>query len=231
MLQILVNTRLRLRPVAPMGLPHLGGRHRSSASPTSRTRAGSATASTSRAARCCRSASSGPSRSTRSGARSGGVQAGESVIQEFGDAQEYLIRVPVGGGTLDEVSKRIDGGLRQAGLPGFEVRRLEFVGPQVGRGPAVGRGPGRALGHGGHPRLHGVPVRLQGRRGGHPGPHARRDHLGRGDVPDAPRDVAARAGGPPDHRRLLDQRHDRDVRPDPGEPGARAPEGRDPWPT
>jgi preprotein translocase SecF subunit len=61
------------------------------------------------------------------------VQAGESVIQEFGDAQEYLIRVPVGGGTLDEVSKRIDGGLRQAGLPGFEVRRLEFVGPQVGQ--------------------------------------------------------------------------------------------------
>jgi preprotein translocase SecF subunit len=61
------------------------------------------------------------------------VQAGESVIQEFGDAQEYLIRVPVGGGTLEEVSKRIDGGLRQVGLPGFEVRRLEFVGPQVGR--------------------------------------------------------------------------------------------------
>ena len=62
----------------------------------------------------------------------GRVQAGESVIQEFGDKQEYLIRVPVGGGTLDEVSKRVDGGLRQAGLPGFEVRRLEFVGPQVG---------------------------------------------------------------------------------------------------
>lgn len=62
-----------------------------------------------------------------------GVQTGESVIQEFGDTQEYLIRVPVGSGTLDEVSKRIDAGLRQAGLPGFEVRRLEFVGPQVGR--------------------------------------------------------------------------------------------------
>jgi preprotein translocase SecF subunit len=61
------------------------------------------------------------------------VQASDSVIQEFGDAQEYLIRVPVGGGTLDEISKRIDGGLRQAGLPGFEVRRLEFVGPQVGQ--------------------------------------------------------------------------------------------------
>jgi preprotein translocase SecF subunit len=62
-----------------------------------------------------------------------GVQTGESVIQEFGDTQEYLIRVPVGSGALDEVSKRIDAGLRQAGLPGFEVRRLEFVGPQVGR--------------------------------------------------------------------------------------------------
>jgi preprotein translocase SecF subunit len=61
------------------------------------------------------------------------VQAGESVIQEFGDAQEYLIRVPVGTDTLEDISKRIDGGLRQAGLPGFEVRRLEFVGPQVGR--------------------------------------------------------------------------------------------------
>jgi preprotein translocase SecF subunit len=61
------------------------------------------------------------------------VQAGESVIQEFGDTQEYLIRVPVGTDTLDSIAKRIDGGLRQAGLPGFEVRRLEFVGPQVGR--------------------------------------------------------------------------------------------------
>lgn len=63
----------------------------------------------------------------------GRVQAGESVIQEFGDAREYLIRVPGGSGGLDEVSRRIDGGLRQAGLPGFEVRRLEFVGPQVGK--------------------------------------------------------------------------------------------------
>ena len=63
----------------------------------------------------------------------GRVQAGESVIQEFGDAQEYLIRVPVGSGTLEDISKRVETGLRQAGLPGFEVRRLEFVGPQVGR--------------------------------------------------------------------------------------------------
>ena len=62
-----------------------------------------------------------------------GVKLGDSVIQAFGDAQEYLIRVPAGAGSLEETSKRVDGGLRQAGLPGFEVRRLEFVGPQVGR--------------------------------------------------------------------------------------------------
>jgi preprotein translocase SecF subunit len=61
------------------------------------------------------------------------VQAGESVIQEFGETREYLIRVPAATGGLEEVAKRVDGGLRKAGLPGFEVRRLEFVGPQVGK--------------------------------------------------------------------------------------------------
>jgi preprotein translocase SecF subunit len=62
-----------------------------------------------------------------------GVRLGDSVIQSFGDAQEYLIRVPAGAGSLEETSKKVEQGLRQAGLPGFEVRRLEFVGPQVGR--------------------------------------------------------------------------------------------------
>jgi preprotein translocase SecF subunit len=61
------------------------------------------------------------------------VRLGEGVIQEFGDRQEYLIRVPAGSGGLEEVSKRVESGLREAGLPGFEVRRLEFVGPQVGK--------------------------------------------------------------------------------------------------
>ena len=61
------------------------------------------------------------------------VRLGESVIQQFGDAQEYLIRVPAGSGALEEVSKRVDNGLKEAGLPKFEVRRLEFVGPQVGK--------------------------------------------------------------------------------------------------
>jgi len=61
------------------------------------------------------------------------VGLGESVIQEFGDPQEYLIRVPAGAGRLEEVSGRVEAGLRGASLPRFEVRRLEFVGPQVGR--------------------------------------------------------------------------------------------------
>jgi len=61
------------------------------------------------------------------------VRLGESVIQQFGDPQEYLIRVTASSGSLEETSKRVDQAIRQAGLPGFEVRRLEFVGPQVGR--------------------------------------------------------------------------------------------------
>jgi preprotein translocase subunit SecF len=61
------------------------------------------------------------------------VRLGDSVIQEFGDAQEYLVRVPAASGALEETSKKIEQGVREAGLPGFEVRRLEFVGPQVGR--------------------------------------------------------------------------------------------------
>jgi preprotein translocase SecF subunit len=61
------------------------------------------------------------------------IRLGESVIQEFGGAREYLIRVPAGTGSLEEASKRVEGAFTQAGLPKFEVRRLEFVGPQVGR--------------------------------------------------------------------------------------------------
>jgi len=61
------------------------------------------------------------------------VSLGDSIIQQFGDAQEYLIRIPAASGALEETSKKVEQGLREAGLPGFEVRRLEFVGPQVGR--------------------------------------------------------------------------------------------------
>lgn len=62
------------------------------------------------------------------------VQLGESVIQEFGDPREYIVRLPLGATTFEEVSRRVQGAL--AGDPSlgkFEIRRVEFVGPQVGK--------------------------------------------------------------------------------------------------
>jgi preprotein translocase SecF subunit len=62
------------------------------------------------------------------------MQLGESVIQEFGDPKEYIIRMPLSGMSSDEVSKRVRTALgAEASLGKFEIRRVEFVGPQVGR--------------------------------------------------------------------------------------------------
>jgi preprotein translocase SecF subunit len=60
---------------------------------------------------------------------------GESVIQEFGDTREYLLRLPLGGDvTPEEVNKQALAALaREPELGAPEVRRVEFVGPQVGR--------------------------------------------------------------------------------------------------
>jgi preprotein translocase subunit SecF len=65
-----------------------------------------------------------------------GIGLGEALIQQFGDVREYIIRLPLTGqtGTAEEVARKIDGGLRgQPTLGKFEIRRVEFVGPQVGR--------------------------------------------------------------------------------------------------
>ena len=62
------------------------------------------------------------------------IQLGESIIQEFGDAREYIIRMPLTNVTSDELTKRVTGALQQeTALGKFEIRRVEFVGPQVGR--------------------------------------------------------------------------------------------------
>jgi preprotein translocase SecF subunit len=61
----------------------------------------------------------------------GGIGEGESVIQEFGDPREFILRMPLGAGS-EEVTKRVEAALERAGLGKFEVRRVEFVGPQVG---------------------------------------------------------------------------------------------------
>jgi hypothetical protein len=42
--------------------------------------------------------------------------ADTKLIQEFGDAQEYLIRIPASSGTLEETSKRVEQAVKEAGL-------------------------------------------------------------------------------------------------------------------
>jgi preprotein translocase subunit SecF len=62
------------------------------------------------------------------------IQLGESVIQQFGDPREYIIRVPLSAGSSDALAKRVTAALTQeTALGKFELRRVEFVGPQVGR--------------------------------------------------------------------------------------------------
>jgi len=64
----------------------------------------------------------------------GTIQLGESIIQQFGDANEFIIRLPLVAAGSEEISKRVQGALsREASLGKFEIRRVEFVGPQVGR--------------------------------------------------------------------------------------------------
>lgn len=62
------------------------------------------------------------------------IQLGDSIIQEFGDAREFIIRLPLAAVGSEEVARRVRGALgADASLGGFEIRRVEFVGPQVGR--------------------------------------------------------------------------------------------------
>ena len=62
------------------------------------------------------------------------IQLGESVIQQFGDPHEYIIRMHLTSTSSEELAKRVTGALKQEpSLGGFEIRRVEFVGPQVGK--------------------------------------------------------------------------------------------------
>ncbi len=64
----------------------------------------------------------------------GRIQLGESVIQQFGDAREFVIRLPLTAVASEEVARRVQGALSgDAALGTFDIRRVEFVGPQVGR--------------------------------------------------------------------------------------------------
>jgi preprotein translocase subunit SecF len=62
------------------------------------------------------------------------IGLGDSVIQEFGDPREFIVRLPLTNLAPEDVTKRIQGALSaEPALGKHEIRRVEFVGPQVGR--------------------------------------------------------------------------------------------------
>jgi preprotein translocase subunit SecF len=61
------------------------------------------------------------------------IKLGQAVIQQFGDAQEYLIRLHQAGEKPDALSRDVQAALSRSSGANVEIRRLEFVGPQVGR--------------------------------------------------------------------------------------------------
>jgi preprotein translocase subunit SecF len=62
------------------------------------------------------------------------VGLGESVIQEFGDPREYIVRLPLRSDTSQQIGQAVEQALvRDGGLGKPELRRVEFVGPQVGK--------------------------------------------------------------------------------------------------
>jgi preprotein translocase subunit SecF len=62
------------------------------------------------------------------------IKLGESIIQQFGDPREYIIRMPLTSSSSEALTQQVTGALRQESELGpFEIRRIEFVGPQVGK--------------------------------------------------------------------------------------------------
>ena len=60
------------------------------------------------------------------------IKLGSAIIQQFGDAREYLIRMPHGGGGPSRSLRRSRRRWRRRRAK-VEMRRVEYVGPQVGR--------------------------------------------------------------------------------------------------
>lgn len=59
---------------------------------------------------------------------------GEAIIQEFGESREFIIRLPLAAATSQAIAQKVEGALKsEPSLGGFEIRRVEFVGPQVGK--------------------------------------------------------------------------------------------------
>ena len=58
---------------------------------------------------------------------------GESVIQVFGDPRDVLIRTQVANADAAELSRRVADALAGHGTGAADIRRAEFVGPQIGQ--------------------------------------------------------------------------------------------------
>ena len=64
----------------------------------------------------------------------GRIGMGESIIQEFGRSNEFIIRAPLTSTSSEELTKKVERALSdEPGLGKAEIRRVEFVGPQVGK--------------------------------------------------------------------------------------------------
>jgi preprotein translocase subunit SecF len=65
------------------------------------------------------------------------IGLGDAIIQEFGTSREYIIRLSLGmtgSGSSEELGPKIEKALAaEPALGKPEIRRVEFVGPQVGR--------------------------------------------------------------------------------------------------
>lgn len=58
---------------------------------------------------------------------------GESIIQVFGDPRDVLIRTQATKMDAAELGRRVGAALGRDGTGGAEIRRVEFVGPQIGQ--------------------------------------------------------------------------------------------------
>jgi preprotein translocase SecF subunit len=58
---------------------------------------------------------------------------GESIIQVFGDPRDVLIRTHTAKTDAAELSRRVADALGGRGMGAAEIRRVEFVGPQIGQ--------------------------------------------------------------------------------------------------
>ncbi len=62
-----------------------------------------------------------------------GVGLGDSIIQQFGEARDFIIRLKQSAVATDAGRTVQEALARDPRLGAFEIRRVEFVGPQVGR--------------------------------------------------------------------------------------------------